>query len=144
MAQVDLGSLPDECIVRALVFLSDVRDVKNFQATCKRFRALGDEPEVWRSRLRSEFDLAVKVSQQADATIAQNTMIEACEGCSATGSQADSSFCCRQRIWSNSRCCTERLQLRESASYVSRGFSQTGEWIWTCRDTGEEVPDISL
>ncbi len=61
----DLALIPDECIVRALVFLEDVADIKRFQATCKRFRDLGQEPEIWKQRLRKDFDVVVKVLHPA-------------------------------------------------------------------------------
>lgn len=63
LSEVDLASLPTDCVVRALVFLDNVADIKNFGATCQRFRVLVQSPEIWRMRLKKDFDLSVKVGQ---------------------------------------------------------------------------------
>lgn len=55
-----IEDLPDECVLLALSHL-DVRDILNFEQVSKRFCGLGRSAEVWRPRLKAEFDLGLKV-----------------------------------------------------------------------------------
>ena len=56
-----LSDLPDDCIALTLSFLESPRDVLVFEATCKRFWAIGRASEVWAARLKRHFDLRVQV-----------------------------------------------------------------------------------